>query len=602
MGGERERERRKRGRDSEDEEERDYKRSKRDDRDDRDRHHRSSSHRDYDKERDREKDRRDKRDREDKYDKDRRNDKDRSDRDKRDKEREKDRERREKERDSGKKEENENKEKEVDISQLLPQIDLASIAASISSAKEELQKKLTTEILKSKQESEAAKTSSQLAEEALARARKNIGSTTKKLFAPSIVLDEQGRDISENLIPSMRTTKNNIKEFKINRKLDRKPFLIVEPEEVETDPSKNKLYDPRLGVPKANKRDKRNFQFVKPGSYVREAQTIRAQIWSNLRIEPGQRTLEGHLFEALHAEDVPPVEWWDEPFLHDIDSSYSFDFSQDPFFKKEEITIYIEHPTAERPPAELPEPLPKAGFLTKKEQKKLKRMKRAEVLKDKQLKIMMGLEKEPPPRATLTNMIRVYGAEAFQDPTKVDQMVRQQMQERLEKHIKANLERKLDPKERKIKKLEKLRKMDTLTISVAVFKVLNISSPLNRKKIDHNVHDLGLSGVLVICPEGNCNLVVVEGAPRAVRKFKKLMLNRLKWFDTDSMIDDDNINRSNGKEGCYLVWEGEVLKRQFKKFRFLDIGTPNEAKEYLEKRNAVHYWDLAFHFSEKLVE
>ena len=52
------------------------------------------------------------------------------------------------------------------------------------------------------------------------------------------------------------------------------------------------------------------------------------------------------------------------------------------------------------------------------------------------------------------------------------------------------------------------------------------------------------------------NIVIVEGGPKAVKKFKRLMLHRIKWEDEkDSDDDNDEITASKKTAPCVLVWE-----------------------------------------------
>lgn len=90
--------------------------------------------------------------------------------------------------------------------------------------------------------------------------------------------------------------------------------------------------------------------------------------------------------------------------------------------------------------------------LTKHEQRKLRRQNRAEVLKEKQEKIKLGLLPAPEPKGfsfrrlsnvfsfenllvfllvKISNLMRVLCSDAVQDPTKIEQYVRNQMAERV---------------------------------------------------------------------------------------------------------------------------------------------------------------------------
>lgn len=69
-------------------------------------------------------------------------------------------------------------------------------------------------------------------------------------------------------------------------------------------------------------------------------------------------------------------------------------------------------------------------FLTKQERKKLRRQNRREAWKEKQEKIRIGLEPPPEPKVKMSNMMRVLGQQAIQDPTKIEAHVREQMAKR----------------------------------------------------------------------------------------------------------------------------------------------------------------------------
>ena len=55
---------------------------------------------------------------------------------------------------------------------------------------------------------------------------------------------------------------------------------------------------------------------------------------------------------------------------------------------------------------------------------------RRETEREKQEKIQFGLIEKPEPKVRISNLMRVLGSEAIQDPTKVEAHVRAQMAER----------------------------------------------------------------------------------------------------------------------------------------------------------------------------
>ncbi len=70
----------------------------------------------------------------------------------------------------------------------------------------------------------------------------------------------------------------------------------------------------------------------------------------------------------------------------------------------------------------------------------------------------------------MSNLMRVLGNEAVQDPTKVEAHVRAQMSKRLANHEKANAERKLTPEQRREKMVRKLKEDTSCGVQVAVFR------------------------------------------------------------------------------------------------------------------------------------
>ncbi len=70
---------------------------------------------------------------------------------------------------------------------------------------------------------------------------------------------------------------------------------------------------------------------------------------------------------------------------------------------------------------------------------------------EKQEKIQLGLMEAPPPKVKISNLMRVLGAEAVQDPTKVEALVREQMRLRKMEHEQRNSERQLTKEQRREK-------------------------------------------------------------------------------------------------------------------------------------------------------
>lgn len=135
--------------------------------------------------------------------------------------------------------------------------------------------------------------------------------------------------------------------------------------------------------------------------------------------------------------------------------------------------------------------------------------------------------------------------------------------------------------------------------------------------------------VVILCTEGDCNLLVVEGGPRGIRKLTRLVLERIKWsekiqakegkqpelgleeesVDGDMSDDDDKEeeqedyskqmpDNASQSSYCRLVWRGIIPKRIFTGFKFqvFDVFMPFRCHYYMDSlltmmiRNARIMW------------
>ncbi|KAI9306244.1 hypothetical protein BJ944DRAFT_53482 [Cunninghamella echinulata] len=113
-------------------------------------------------------------------------------------------------------------------------------------------------------------------------------------------------------------------------------------------------------------------------------------------------------------------------------------------------------------------------------------------------------------------------------------------------------------------------------------------------------------------------MVIVEGGPKSIKAYKKLMLRRIDWNDlptpknVNSMdIDSTNNNSIIGStpsipnvtdNKCYLIWTGQVKNKAFKKFTWRSFESEKMAREELTKWHAENYWDAALLASEEDLE
>jgi U4/U6 small nuclear ribonucleoprotein PRP3 len=192
--------------------------------------------------------------------------------------------------------------------------------------------------------------------------------------------------------------------------------------------------------------------------------------------------------------------------------------------------------------------------------------------------------------------MRVFGNEAIQDPSKIEKEVRKQMAKRALDHIKHNEMNKLTDEQRREKKRKKLEENTAGSVQVAVFRVDDLSHPQRKFKVDMNAQQLNLTGVAILNPQQS--LVVVEGGPKGIKAYKKLMLRRIDWADTTAPAKAASSSSSSslpssGVNRCLLVWEGITAHKAFKQFRFRLCQDEKEAKDALAIHKVEHYWELA---------
>ena len=265
--------------------------------------------------------------------------------------------------------------------------------------------------------------------------------------------------------------------------------------------------------------------------------------------------------------------------------------------------VPIPSPAAQ---TEAPQPV---LHLTRKELKRQRKLRRQEKQRELQDLQAAGLIAAPEPRLTLQNFIRVLGDQAFLDPSKYEQKVVAQIQARQAAHEQRNQERKLTKEQRSAKATTKLQTQadkaaQSGQIHVALFYVKNMSHPYHRTKVDLNAQQLLITGGVLECPTASC--VIVEGSPQAIKKFIRLMTERMSWTsgpDSTEPDGDDHLEGSGDDEKdtvvqkfdltnrCELVWQGMVVKRCFPHFSFQSTETPEQCRKILRQKGLAHYWD-----------
>ncbi|KAK5954208.1 U4/U5/U6 small nuclear ribonucleoprotein prp3 [Knufia fluminis] len=385
-------------------------------------------------------------------------------------------------------------------------------------------------------------------------------------------------------------------------------------EELKTNP----YFDTSISVKNASGkgRSSRQLIFNQQGKYIAQAAALRRQA----QLEDMKRRIAERARQAGIDEDPsekafllpkpPEIEWWDEGLVN----GSSYDAISDPSNLKIDtpdsiITIYIQHPVLIEPPQEKIVPAAKPMFLTAKEQAKLRRQRRMADLKEKQAKIRLGLEPPPPPKVKKSNLMRVLGEQAIQDPTAVEARVNKEIAERKDAHETANQERKLT-KEERAEKLEKQQAEDAAKgIHVRVYKIDSLANGKHRFQVGKNAEQNALTGVCIMHPK--MNLVVVEGGEHSIRFYDKLMQNRIKWTEMEAPSalregnreaqakwleaeDENGELRDLSLNKCELIFSGEEKARGFRKWLGARVcESDSQARDVLARAKMDSFWSVA---------
>ncbi|ODQ45398.1 hypothetical protein PICMEDRAFT_171878 [Pichia membranifaciens NRRL Y-2026] len=368
-------------------------------------------------------------------------------------------------------------------------------------------------------------------------------------------------------------------------------------------------------------RKSRALRINEPGKQIERANNLRQRAkQERLELEhqeelkkknlvPDERIGEDRYGDEF-AEPPPYIEWWDVPFLKNgmrRGCRYEGCGEEVVTYKDENsednpITSYIQHPVPIEAPWERLIPTPKPLFLTKQEQKRLRKNRRMLLMKEKQDRIKLGLDAAPKPKVKLKNLMNVLTNETIRNPTEVEMRVRQEIQERADEHERMNAERKLNKEERRHKVEQKVEQDRSRGIYSCVFVVQRLVNPKHLYKVDMNAKQLMLTGACLRLRRGR-SLVIVEGGLRGVEKYKSLMMRRINWTANESprTKDGDSPTTAPGPgpallledlsdNRCDRVWEGEVPEARFHKWTEYTFESDEAIIEFLSKYKLENYW------------
>lgn len=413
-----------------------------------------------------------------------------------------------------------------------------------------------------------------------------------------LILDHEGRTIDTsgreiNIQTVTPTLKANIRAKKKETIKHQQAEKVAD----EAKSSESVFFDERI-VAKPALRGKRALRFHEPGKFEQQAEKLRMQaqmekLQNEISLIARKTGISSATKLALmapktdvHSEEIPALEWWDSCIIDDYNKE-----NGGKIVIREDVTNLIEHPVQVRPYNDSLRSAYLPVFLTKKEQKKLRRQNRREAWKEEQEKIRLGLIDPPEPKLKISNLMRVLGTEAVQDPTKIEAHVREQMQKRQNAHEEENANRKLTVEQRREKKIRKLKEDTSMGVNVSVYRIKDLTNQSKKFKVETNAKQLFMTGMVILFRD--CNVVVVEGGPKQQKKYKRLMMHRIKWEEDYVKVTDENADKEE-LNSIKLVWEGKMPKRSFGEMKMKIFPMEKAAREFFQKHHCEHFWDLAY--------
>lgn len=313
-------------------------------------------------------------------------------------------------------------------------------------------------------------------------------------------------------------------------------------------------------------------------------------------------------------KDIPNYEWWDESYLdksgnilpkytteypEDIDSDYdSDDMNSGVECMKSQTEEtgppsirYVQHPVPIKIPEEITAP---KMYLTKLEHKKARRRNRKLQREEKMAKVQLGLEPKPETKVKLSNMMNVLDNDKnISDPTAWENMVKDQIEERRQRHIQENEKRHEEAVLRKKSKVsDQIEGSEDLFCKAFYFQ--SLQNPKIRYKLKMNSQQLNLKGFCLRVGEGGPGIIVVIGKEKSCNFYKKLVCTRIKWNENFKIKDATNNGELIDMTGNYAVeiWDGLLKETKLRNWFMKICQTEDEMKNILQQNDALSFFNL----------
>lgn len=410
--------------------------------------------------------------------------------------------------------------------------------------------------------------------------------------------------INQSLLPE-KEMKYTLK-ININKKKEQKVKELLKKKYHNEQNSRIKSY-----TSKREKMMKKGFNFVEKGSFEK---TLQLYTNNNSKKENNENNSKILSFvkpkfssaplQLKASNIIPSIEPWDVEFLpsgmnnflppekngKDLKlSDFLSYFNKLPNFSQildKKLNFYIHHPVPIKSEyLEKENKIQLPVYLTTRERKKFRKIKKMEKIKDEQEKIKFGLIKPKPVKITYKNFMQIFKDESIADPSLIEQKVKQAYEERYNKMIEQNAKNALTKEQKREKRKRKLEKDSKKECRGCLIRIRKLKCNLNRYKIQKNGQQLYLTGICLMNRPGEINsLLYFEGGPLAVQKMKNLITKRIKWNLTEKIENSD--------KNFEIMWEGILKQRNCEDWKIHEIKSEADAIKLLQPRKMENMWTL----------
>lgn len=257
------------------------------------------------------------------------------------------------------------------------------------------------------------------------------------------------------------------------------------------------------------------------------------------------------------------VEWWDIPYLKDKTINNYINLETNTINCVDNIPLNINHNFNIQKDITEKQSI---TFKTKAEQKKIKKLKKQEAIKKLHEKIKYGLIDPPEPKLKQKNYLNILKDEAINDPTKIEELLKKNINDRLAKHNEKTLKNKKTKDNLKSKLVNKAL-LDLNNDPNIIFVIVKENQKNLVYFLIKFIKDFGLKGYIIIYNEpNNYNMyLLLEIGQKYLKILKNNILRKFKDID--------------------YKFIGKRVHQRFFNFYVKKINTKSELNDYLIANN-----------------